>query len=75
MLILKSAPSHPGFFFFFLWRFSFGQVELDDILNVHCHSPEHIDQTLRSFLRFASTYRGKETHFCYFHLFLIPLGT
>lgn len=33
-------------------------LELDDILSVRCNSPELIDQTLRSFLRFTSTYRG-----------------
>ena len=33
-------------------------AELDDILSVRCDSPGLIDQALRSFLRFTSTYRG-----------------
>lgn len=32
-------------------------AELDDILSVRCDSPGLIDQALRSFLRFTSTYR------------------
>ena len=33
-------------------------AELDDILSVRCKSPGLIDQALRAFLRFTSTYRG-----------------